>query len=510
MSKKLDLGRWTFAISDDETIRQLAVALQFKFATVEGFLTHSNLIAVLDADGNIVHREESLGADIAPHGRRLEKTPPAMKSIHLITFLALTTFAWSQTTAEKLNPLSFAGGRVVFGIEDQLRFEYRENNYDFNSGIAHINDDAWLLQRFRLSLQLKPVDWLTIYAQGQDAREIGSERADLPGVLGAEGDNPFDLRQLYVELGDGKTFPLSLKVGRQVLLYGDQRLIGPLDWNNISRTFDAVKLRYHGADGLWVDAFISSLVNIDRFGMDDSDKDSLLSGLYAHIPTLGIQDTELYALYFDDTNRNDHFLTLGTHIKSMPGKLGPWDYEAEFAVQSGKAGGRDLSAFASYVEGGYTFQQPWKPRLGLEYSYGSGDGNAADNKQGAFQNLFPTNHLHYGLMDVFSWSNIHNVALHLSAKPNPKLTTSLDFHLFWLDDTGDALRRANATTTVRPITPGASSYVGSELDLLVNYAVSAHFNVTLGYSHFFTGDYLAATGASSDADFVYVMTGVKF
>ncbi|MDP1588894.1 MAG: SUMF1/EgtB/PvdO family nonheme iron enzyme [Prosthecobacter sp.] len=64
--QKLELGRWTFAISDDETIRQLAVALQFKFATVEGFLTHSNLIAVLDTDGNIVHREETLGADIGP------------------------------------------------------------------------------------------------------------------------------------------------------------------------------------------------------------------------------------------------------------------------------------------------------------------------------------------------------------------------------------------------------------------------------------------------------------
>jgi hypothetical protein len=271
-----------------------------------------------------------------------------------------------------------------------------------------------------------------------------------------------------------------------------------------------VKLRYTGKDGLWVDAFVSSVVVIDRFGMDDSDKDSLLSGLYAHIPTLGIQDTELYALYFDDTNRNDHFLTLGTHWKSIPGKLGPWDYETEFVVQTGTAGGRDLSAFASYVEGGYTFQAPWKPRLGLEYSYASGDGNAADNKQGAFQNLFPTNHLHYGLMDAFSWSNIHDVALHLSAKPSAKLTTSLDFHLFWLDDTADTWRRANATTAVRPANAAASNYAGSELDLLITYAACANFNVTLGYSHFFAGDYLADTGASSDADFVYLMTGIKF
>lgn len=65
--------RWLFAVSDDETIRQLAVALNFKFQNIEGFLTHSNLIAVLDAEGKIVHREEALGADIAPSVQAVRK-----------------------------------------------------------------------------------------------------------------------------------------------------------------------------------------------------------------------------------------------------------------------------------------------------------------------------------------------------------------------------------------------------------------------------------------------------
>ena len=63
---QLNPQRWTFAISGEDTIRQLAVALNFKFQSVDGFFAHSNLIAVLDADGKIVHREEALGADIAP------------------------------------------------------------------------------------------------------------------------------------------------------------------------------------------------------------------------------------------------------------------------------------------------------------------------------------------------------------------------------------------------------------------------------------------------------------
>lgn len=73
---QLSPQRWTFAIADDETIRRLAVALDFKFQSVEGFFAHSNLIAVLDAEGKIVHREEALGADIAPTLAALRKLLP--------------------------------------------------------------------------------------------------------------------------------------------------------------------------------------------------------------------------------------------------------------------------------------------------------------------------------------------------------------------------------------------------------------------------------------------------
>lgn len=63
---KMRQERWTFLAAPDDTVQQLAVALNFKFQLVEGFFAHSNLIAVLDAEGNVIHREESLGADIEP------------------------------------------------------------------------------------------------------------------------------------------------------------------------------------------------------------------------------------------------------------------------------------------------------------------------------------------------------------------------------------------------------------------------------------------------------------
>ncbi len=70
---KLTPERWTFLTAPDETVRQLAVALNFKFQATEGIFAHSNLIAVLDADGAVVHREEALGADITPTMQALRK-----------------------------------------------------------------------------------------------------------------------------------------------------------------------------------------------------------------------------------------------------------------------------------------------------------------------------------------------------------------------------------------------------------------------------------------------------
>ncbi len=408
------------------------------------------------------------------------------------------------------NPLSFADGRIVFDFENQMRFELRENNFDFNNSVDSLTDDSWMLNRFRAGMLLKPSDWVRFYFQAQDSQETGSDRPDVPGVLGAEGDNPFDLRQAWVELGGGKASQFSLKAGRQVLLYGDQRLVGPLDWSNLSRTFDAVKLRWDNGDGLWVDAFVSSVVVPEQDSFDESNHDSVFSGLYAHLPKTGPQDTEVYLLKLNDDTRGDDFLTVGTHWKSTPGALGPWDYETEFAYQTGTAGGRDLTAFAGYAKAYYNFDAAWKPRIGLEYSYGSGDDNAADGDQGAFQNLFPTNHPYYGFMDLFSWSNIHDVVLHLSAKPSPKVTAIVDIHGFWLADTSDTWRRANARTAVRPASPGASSFAGSEVDALLTYTVSKNCVLTAGYSHFFAGDYLDDTGAGDDEDFFYLMSGLKF
>src|SRR4029450_11866901 len=104
-------------------------------------------------------------------------------------------------------------------------------------------------------------------------------------------------------------------------------------------------------------------------------------------------------------------------IKADPKKLHGWEYEGEFAFQGGQVSDLDLTAFAVHLGRGYNFDPPRTPRLFLEHNFASGDDNATDGDIETFQNLFPSNHPRYGIMDLFSCQNLHNPALNLRAKP---------------------------------------------------------------------------------------------
>ena len=96
----------------------------------------------------------------------------------------------------------------------------------------------------------------------------------VPGTVRRQGSGPeadaIDLNQAYLSIGK-PAFPVSLKVGRQELSFGEERLVGVNSWNNIGRTFDAVKVRWQSS---WVTAnFFTSRIVIPEDGRFDVDND---------------------------------------------------------------------------------------------------------------------------------------------------------------------------------------------------------------------------------------------
>lgn len=453
--------------------------------------------------------------------------------------------------------------KLDLGGAARLRYEAREGfgipgvagSVDFRDHGADVSNE-YFLERIRFRGGYTE-SWWSVLAEGRSSLAQSDERSAyanspaVPGTVKRKGDGPesdtIDLHQAFATLGNLKEFPLALKVGRQELSYGEERLIGAFAWHNIGRVFDAAKLRWQTA---WFAAdFFTSRVVIPEDQVFNVNNDyDWFSGLYATSTNLPHHLLDFYFLarnssaqaiaaapspQFPQPSARDIY-TYGVRLKSKPGELGHWDYTLDLIGQFGdfkdlRLGANsdrlDHEAFAAIVQGGYTFNDAWaKPRLGVEYSFASGDSNPTDGKHETFENLFPTNHKFYGSMDFASLQNLQNVRGIFQLKPHPRLSLAVEGHGFWLADThdnfynvGGAPRGGTDATAgdTYGINPGYSAFLGTELDVIAGYAVTRYAQLEAGYGHFFHGDYIsqslsAPTHGARDADYFYAQLNLSF
>src|SRR6266550_9086963 len=360
-----------------------------------------------------------------------------------------------------MNQWDFGGSvRVRYEIQNGKGIPGVAGSMDFRDHGADVENDFLLEKiRFRAGYTDK---WWSALVEGRSSLAQSDERwayAVLPappaGTVNRKGDGPesdtIDLHQAYLTIGNHKEFPLSLKVGRQELIYGDERLVGAYAWNNIGRVFDAAKIRWQN-EWFGVDIFSSRVVipEDDRFNVDN-DYD-WFSGFYASSGKVPKNTLEFYFLarnssqkaisaepspQFAQPSARDIY-TVGLRLKSKPGEFRNWDYTIESAGQFGSFRDRragapntrlDHEAWMLVAQGGYTFADSWgTPRLGLEYAYGSGDSNPTAGKHETFENLFPTNHKFYGYMDFISLQNIHDLRGIFTIKPTPRMSVAVEGH----------------------------------------------------------------------------------
>jgi len=446
------------------------------------------------------------------------------------------------------------------GANFRVRFEDKQGagftdagfNWDFSKRPQDDNNNAYELTRFMPHV-IYTGKWFSFTLEGRSSYSIGDERyiSTAPGKGLTESDGPMDLHQAFVLIGNHKEFPVSLKIGRQELNYGDQRLVGPFKWNNNARTFDAVKARWQNAL-FGLDVFTGGVVYNDNNNLNKSNLQDLFSGAYLNFPTLSSKDIIEAYFYARNVSRGivtddwsgvaapfrfpgpQDLYTAAIRLKSKPGAYDAWDYGLEAMYQFGNrtavfAGSTvaaalaapriDQSAYSVIYQLGYTWtDNATQPRLALIYSFGSGDKNAADGKSQTFQNLFPTNHLFYGYMDLSSLQNLHDLRLAYTFKPTSSISVAIEGHLqrlaqttdFWYNVAGVPRNFTGAAVGSGGgyrINPSYSHDLGKELDVVAGWAVTPYAQVELGLSHYFRGDYikqsLSAVG-SKDASYGYL------
>jgi hypothetical protein len=394
----------------------------------------------------------------------------------------------------------------------RVRGEFRERIEGFDGlGFSPTREDLYYLSRLRLNATITPTRSLSFQVQGQDAR-VASKTV---GPTGTPFRAPLDLRMAFADFGTAQS-RVALRVGRQELVYGEQRLVGHVGWVNAARTFDAAKLTIKGKQAS-LDVFGASVVRILEGEFDKSGGGNRFAGAYATVPTLvPAASVEPYAFWKRDVNLLTETATRGTLSLATLGvrwigKLpGGFEYNTDTAVQSGSLGSDDVGAWAGH----YMMRSPAAGSLGFrtagEFNYASGDEDPADATRSTFDQLYPTPHDKYGLADQVGWRNIRHLRAGVELIPLKGVPVVANYHSWWLNEKRDGLYAAGGALLARVPAGATSAHVGQELDIQATKALTPQLLVGAGYAHIFTGAFLKQATPGASYSHPYVMATYVF
>jgi len=361
---------------------------------------------------------------------------------------------------------------------------------------------------------------------------------------------------------------LSVKAGRQYVVFGNQSLFGTFDYSNTGFSFDGVMLQY--STNAW-----DSSAGWFRTSESDLGQGAPAGGLAPNLPVQGSPNPTLnngsanidsdlfifynqfksvpgfiiepyYMLYSNRYNSADwRAQGLGTpkhsnqtrHIVGNRIEMRKDNFDAsnesvyQFG-QMGDTGGPNgagygnqkylhISAWATRNWIGYThYQSDWKPRLAFNFDYASGDGranctiggNTGCKTANTFENLYPTNHIHMGYMDAQAWKNMMSPSVNFQFRP-----TKDDHIEIWgtslnLANTKDNWYRATQGVYVFSRTDNTKRHIGDELDVVWTHMfMDGKLSFQAAYGHIFAGAYIAENlGTSTDQDWAYAQLWVNF
>jgi hypothetical protein len=426
-----------------------------------------------------------------------------------------------------------AQAQFTFGGQLRTRSELRDGQGTLSPKEA---DPAFFIsQRSRLNLGYTGYRF-KVFTAIQDVRVWGQDASTINRVT-LDANDGLMLHEAWAEvmlLDTSATLKnLSLKVGRQELLYDDSRLLGNLDWLQQGRRHDLalLKLEHKGWTG-----HLGAAYNQNQERKTSTLFNGIPNGYAAGTNGIGTLYKSLQFLYAgrkfktgtasllvlkDDFNQ--YHLDNGTRIWDA----GTWSRltggaylsaavfkNTSLTASAYRQGGKDrdgrklasylLSAAAMYSATPYFSVGP-----GIDYTSGNRPGST-DGVNRQFDPLYGTPHKFWGNMDYFyaadgfGSNGLADYYLKSRYKVKDYLSFSLDAHRFIA---ANDVRSGDGVKLDRDF--------GTELDLVVSYTLTKTVNVEGGYSAFFATPTLASgavknvANADRQANWAYLMLNIK-
>ncbi|GGH41956.1 hypothetical protein IA57_11825 [Mangrovimonas yunxiaonensis] len=409
-----------------------------------------------------------------------------MKHLLYVVFFGILT---QTVLAQELN----------VGIELRPRYEFRNG---YKTLLDDTNDAAsFVSQRSRLNLDFK-YDKLTLVVRAQDVRVWGDVATNQSnahnGMALFEGYAKYHLDSLW-----------SFKVGRQVLSYDNQRILGEVNWAQQGRSHDAFLVSFTSNKKHALDIGLSVSSNAETLT-----KNAYAVNNYKSMQFLWYQyrfgTSKLSALFLNNGFEFENAdLELETQYTQTFGayyalKHNNWSGELSAYGQTGERNQTDIAAWYGAAALNYSVNNTWQFGLGGEYLSGTATNDTSGTNK-SFNPLFGTNHKFNGFMDYFYVGNhANNVGLidvyaNFKFSKN-KLTLSVAPHMF------------SSAETVYNGNEKMASYLGTEIDVVATYKLHKFISANLGYSQLFGSDtmeILKGGNAQRTQNWAWAMITVK-
>ncbi len=395
--------------------------------------------------------------------------------------------------------------------DGELRVRSELDSRDFKNSTP---PNYFSLFRARLGANVQPIENVKAYLQIQDARIFGEEKDATSKFNTINNTKNIDLHQGFIQIDKFILDELSMKLGRQRMAYGSERIIGAVMWNNVGRSFDGGLLSYeipnHKFDLFVMNTGETNIAPAAATPVDVQfvrDAGQLFSGFYYSTKYFTNYQIDGYLLHQFDRRVSvpgywDFFrYTVGVFGKGL---FEDFFYEGDIAFQFGTA--RDKNVFSNLIAltGGYKFKDP--PILSLSLSFERLSGTpAGDNKVKAFDPPYATGHKYYGFMDYFTSIPKHTderglqdfyarVVLH----PYETVTANITLHHF---------------TLAEKLNPPVSdeTELGQEIDFVLNWKYNKHVSFECGGGLFAPGKVMVNKfGGNNVSHWGYITTSFSF
>jgi hypothetical protein len=397
-----------------------------------------------------------------------------------------------------------------------LRFdgEYR-TRVERLQGIGYKDkNDNHDLSRLRVRLTIRPTRWLTFLGEMQDPRVFGNQNvASVPPY-----QNTFDIRQAYVQLGSATEGWFDFVAGRQVLSFGEERLVGPSDWQNMGRTFDVLRLDLHHTR-YRLSLFAASVI-IARDGVLDhhyqgNNLHGAYGGLSRVIPHATVEPYVFWRIAPGNLRLNENAgrgalndVTVGARIDGQVPRV--LEYDVEMARQTGSLGPNTVHSWAGHWMVARPFDVRLKPRLFVEANYASGTKDPTSTTWSTFDQLYPSNHNKFGFADQIGWRNIEHVRAGISQAPFRNWKFTETYENFWLASARDALYSTSGALVAQSLAGAAGRHVGQEVDAWAERNWRDVLLIGFGYARVLTGTFLNRTTGGKDYNYPFVFLTYRF